>query len=127
MAPRAFEAHIPHKTLEEEGQERPTKWQYLGLLVGIKDPLALPLTMQVFQAATKQSKALLQISSALPHLQILLGEDQDNEGNPSLEGGCNTMRCANVGNIAYHRLLAKKCLHLVSQFEHRPKAIQHRG
>eukprot|EP00957_Ditylum_brightwellii_P169727 12918816-Ditylum_brightwellii.AAC.1 len=70
-----------------------------------------------FQAVSRQSTARLQISSALLHLQLPLGDNQDNNSNPMLEGGCGTMYGANVGNITYCRSLARKYPYLLTQFK----------
>ena len=41
----------------------------------------------------------------------------DSEINQILEGGCDTMCGASIGNLAYHRSVKEKFPHLVAQFE----------
>eukprot|EP00957_Ditylum_brightwellii_P027774 2099107-Ditylum_brightwellii.AAC.1 len=105
----------PKRPKKEVIADTPLKAKkYLVLLVNPEPPRE---TMRAFQTAAKRSKAFLEVSAPLPHLQIPLGDKQDTETNPVLEGGADTMCGACVGNLDYHRSITEKHPHLVKQFE----------
>ena len=49
-----------------------------------------------------RSKAFLQVSEGLPFVNFLLGDELSEDNQPTLEGGCDSMCGANIGNLAYH-------------------------
>eukprot|EP00957_Ditylum_brightwellii_P101605 7743772-Ditylum_brightwellii.AAC.2 len=54
------------------------------------------------QGTVQCSKVFLQVSEALPHLSISLGDNIDTESCPVLEEGADTMCRAYMGNLVHH-------------------------
>ena len=73
-------------------------------------------TTYAFNGAVQRSKAYLPVSEGLPFVAFQLGEVMDPESSEVLEGGCDSMCGASIGNLKYHKNVVAKYPHLVAQY-----------
>ena len=73
-------------------------------------------TVKSFNGEVVRSKAYLQVSEGLPCVSFPLGDDLSEDNQPTLEGGCDSMCGANIGNYKYHASFVQKNPQLVAQF-----------
>ena len=95
-------------------KDTPTKKRYLSLL-----GFMMPYQSQAmaFEGSVKQSTVFLQVSLALRHFSLLLGDDPNDKENPYLEGGADKIFRTCVRNLGHHQYVAHKYPHLVAKFK----------